>query len=448
MRSKAIRLAATVGAVGLALTACGSTGGSSSSPTTAKSASSLSAADLSEMASYTHSKLGAASPSATPFVIGYVNQQGGATSFPEYTTDVEALVKIINSKLDGVGGHPIKLDQCYVVSSDSEGQSCGQQFAADHSLRAVLEFPLINGGAAFHQVMDATKTPIFGPIAASTNDASGPYSFFDTAAALTTTPIIVKYVSQVLKAKSVAVVGIQGNALSQLTTAATVQAFNAVKIPAKLALISSASSDAIAPLVAAGAQKAGAIVSLVADATQCDTVATTLKSLSLGPKPVVTLDICADPAVKSALGDYPKWTYLSGWPSLNVKPIDTREASEISVVRDFFHSIGSPTIDFPYVEPSTQGILVALREINSGGGTSATSASIVKAAKGDKGPMFLGPDSVAWDKIPGLTAVPSLSQRIFSYTGSGVWKDDVNGWYTAPAAPPGGKPPSGAPPAG
>jgi branched-chain amino acid transport system substrate-binding protein len=447
MRSNGRRLVATAGVLAVVGgTLVGSAGAAVATPASSKA---ITTADLREIASYTGSKLGAAKSSLKPVEIGYVNQQGGAVSFPEYTTEVKALVTLLNTKLGGIDGHPIKLDSCYVVSSDQDGQSCGQQFAADRSLHAVLEFPLINGAASFHQVMDPTKVPLFGPIAASVNDATAPYGFYDTAAALTTTPLLVRYVTQKLKVKSVAVVGIQGNALSQLTTASAVQAFNKAKVTAKLALISATSSDATAPLVAAGAQSAGAIVALVADAGQCDSVAQTLKSLGLTSKPVVTLDICSDPAVKAALGDYPTWTYLSGWPSLNAPPIDAREAKEVKVVEDLFKSLGSPTGDTAYTEPSAQGVLTAVREINAAGGATSTPASIVTAAKADKGPMFLGPNTTAWGKIPGLTGVPNLDQRIFTYQGGGKWVDAVGGWYSAPpSAPPTGAPPGGAPPAG
>ncbi len=454
MRLTAITVPATAAALALVLAACGSSssGSTSTSSTqpasgqtsTSASTTTLSSADLKAISSFTHSKLGSASASATPFTIGYVNQQGGAPSFPQYTTEVKQLVSIVNSKLDGIDGHPIKLDTCFVVSSDEDGQTCGQQFAADHSIRAVLEFPLTAGSAAFHEVMDTTKIPIFGPIAASVNDATAPYGFYDTAAALTTTPVLVKYITQKLHAKRVAVIGIQGNPLSQLTTGQAVQALNAAKVTSKLALISPTSNDATAPVLAAGAQKADAIVVFVQDATQCDSVAQTLKSLSLTNKPVVTLGTCADPAVKQALGDYPKWTYLSGWPSLLAPAINSRESSEVSLVKDFYASIGNPVGAISDVEPSVQGVVQMLREINAGGGTKSTSASIVKAARADTGPMFLGPDMTAWGKIPGLKAVPNLAQRLFTYNGGGSWKDATGGWYAA--APAGGAPPAGAPP--
>ena len=210
MRLRTITGSLAALALALVVAACGSSSSSSATGPSTQSAStqsstsagssSLSSADLKEIATYTHSKLGTASASATPFTIGYVNQQGGAPSFPQYTTEVKDLVSIVNSKLDGIDGHPIKLDTCFVVSSDEDGQTCGQQFASDHAIRAILEFPLVAGGAAFHEVVDTTKIPIFGPVAASVNDATAPYGFFDTAAALTTTPILVQYVTQKLHA--------------------------------------------------------------------------------------------------------------------------------------------------------------------------------------------------------------------------------------------------------
>ena len=51
----------------------------------------------------------------------------------------EIAVKFINEQAGGIGGHPLELVKCYIASTEEEGQQCGQQFANDESIVAVVD---------------------------------------------------------------------------------------------------------------------------------------------------------------------------------------------------------------------------------------------------------------------------------------------------------------------
>src|SRR5881227_3720659 len=117
-RHRTSLLAASLGAL-LLTAACSS---SSTTKTTAKASASspTSAATGASSASndwalqYTGGKAAKADATLKPVIVGYVNQEGGVTAFPEATAGTEAAVKYVNAELGGVGGHPLQLKKCLV----------------------------------------------------------------------------------------------------------------------------------------------------------------------------------------------------------------------------------------------------------------------------------------------------------------------------------------------
>jgi branched-chain amino acid transport system substrate-binding protein len=449
--------AGTLGVTALVLAACSaaapgtSTASSSSSPSTGSTAAvssaasasgsataqgGFSAASLKTITAYTGSKPGKADPSLKPVTWGYINQQGGATSFPAYTTEVGYLVNVVNSQLGGIGGHPLKLVVCHVVSSDEDGQSCGQEFANNKAISAILLYPLINGDAAFHSVIDKTGIPVFGPSANSIQDATPTNDFFTSGPNFSNVAVVAEYLTKTLKAKNVAIVGVQGNALTQLIDGQLTVALKAAHVPAKLATVSASSTDVTAPLVAAGVQKADAIVATLPSPPLCANVAKALITLNAEKTPVVSTEQCSSDDTKAILGDYPKWAFAGGYPDPRATPANAREAADLAVQANLFTAMGSIPGDQDFTAPALQGFLTALAVVNKAGAASATSASTIAAAKAFTGPMFLGQDTTTWGKIPGLPAVGTLGQRVYSYLGDGKWVDSGHGWIVPTLAPP------------
>src|SRR5947209_9465823 len=77
-------------------------------------------------------KPGKANPKLKPVVIGWVNLQGGQVQIgPNATPAAEIAVKLVNDSLGGIGGHPLKLKECFIRNTEEEGTKCGQQMAND-----------------------------------------------------------------------------------------------------------------------------------------------------------------------------------------------------------------------------------------------------------------------------------------------------------------------------
>src|SRR6185437_8763047 len=111
-------------------------------------------------------KAGKANPKLSPVVIGWVNQQGGQAEIgPLATPAAETAVKLVNDSLGGIGGHPLKLKECFIRSTEEEGTKCGQQMLNDKSVSVVLI-----GGIGIDQSMYAAlggKKPVVGGVIVS-----------------------------------------------------------------------------------------------------------------------------------------------------------------------------------------------------------------------------------------------------------------------------------------
>ncbi|MFC0042195.1 ABC transporter substrate-binding protein [Actinomadura rayongensis] len=93
----------------------------------------------------------------SPITIGLVNQQGGPVSNPEFTVAAKAAADYLNAELGGVGGHPVKLATCDIVSAESQGQRCGQQMLADDAIKLVVQGGLNVGTQSLHATLDGRK---------------------------------------------------------------------------------------------------------------------------------------------------------------------------------------------------------------------------------------------------------------------------------------------------
>lgn len=84
---------------------------------------------------------GKANASLSPVTIGFVNMQGGppSESDPEATLAAQAAVKMINTVLGGVHGHPVQLSTCFIQDSDAQGTTCGEQFINNKGVKVIAD---------------------------------------------------------------------------------------------------------------------------------------------------------------------------------------------------------------------------------------------------------------------------------------------------------------------
>ena len=106
---------------------------------------------------------GAADSSKSPIKIGYFNQQGGSIEVTHTNVDgIKTAVKFINEEAGGIGGHPLEVVTCYVANTEEEGQQCGQKFANDKDIVAVVAGPTFIGTESFYAALAGAKPVVSG----------------------------------------------------------------------------------------------------------------------------------------------------------------------------------------------------------------------------------------------------------------------------------------------
>ena len=162
MRSRKISFVAGLAVLGLLAGACSEDSGSDSTsapateaptsdaptseaPTTdAPAASGISDEAIAHAVEYVGGTAGAAS--GDPYVIGYVNQEGGTLGFPEASIGIDSAVWFVNNFLGGVGGRPIELAKC-IITKEEDGQKCAQEMLANDAVQVVITGAMLNGNA-------------------------------------------------------------------------------------------------------------------------------------------------------------------------------------------------------------------------------------------------------------------------------------------------------------
>jgi branched-chain amino acid transport system substrate-binding protein len=162
VRSRKISFVAGLAVLGLLAGACSEDSGSDSTsapateaptsdaptseaPTTdAPAASGISDEAIAHAVEYVGGTAGAAS--GDPYVIGYVNQEGGTPGFPEASIGIDSAVWFVNNFLGGVGGRPIELAKC-IITKEEDGQKCAQEMLANDAVQVVITGAMLNGNA-------------------------------------------------------------------------------------------------------------------------------------------------------------------------------------------------------------------------------------------------------------------------------------------------------------
>lgn len=372
------------------------------------------------MVRYVGGTPGHANTSLKPVTIGYVNQQGGPIALPLSTYGANAAVKYINDELGGIGGHPLKLSSCYIVSEESEGQKCGEKFANDPAVHVVLMGGVLTGNASFYKTIGARK-PIVGSVSASPVDetAKNTYFIFGTNT--------LGYGSLATYAKSKgykSVTLITNNSpAGQFTSTIIKAAFGKVGIAVRVAQYPLGSSNIIGPLLAANPSKSDALLPIGA-AADCIQIEKAIKQLKLTDKPTMTTPTCIDPSVKKAFGDLPRWTYV-----ISVNSFDTSDPQVALFLKKFKQYEGDKATG-GYAGTTFAATLTIAKVLNDAGGAQTSAKAIAQKMKALRGPVFLGPKKL---DCGGYAPAPSScvnTNTIQSYEGNGKWI--TVGQYSAP----------------
>ncbi|WP_019181112.1 ABC transporter substrate-binding protein [Microbacterium yannicii] len=411
---------ATLSVALLAVTGCAGTA-EETDPAPTESAQAISDAGLETLIAAGGGTTGAAG--AEEIKIGWVNADTGPGSTPEITAQTDAAIELINTQLGGAGGSTIVLDKCEVTSEES-GLECGQKFANDDEIIAVLQGNIATGSASFHSVMDASGIPIIGALPLTGEDGMAPNGYYTAPGSFSTVPAVLELVGRYLQPKSVAVITVEGEVVSTQIGTAVAAALRGMGRDVKQAAIELSATDVTAPLVAAGVQDADLIIPLVILPPQCIAVDAALQALATDAT-VLALAACQSIAVKEALGDYPAWTYLAAYPNPDVESADAEVQAQLEAYKEWYATL--PAAEMDGVIP-LQGALTLQRHLNEA--TEPSREAVGAAAAEWTGPVFLGSPIVAYGSvmtpIP-LPALPSLATRAYAYDGDGGWTDVTDG---------------------
>ena len=379
---------------------------------------------------YVAGKSGAANKKLSPVDIGFFNQQGGPIVIGANATNgAELAVNWANADAGGIDGHPIKLDTCFIASSEAEGTTCGQQFLSIKGLSVIDEGAVAFGVQSLYRTLGGSR-PVIAGVAITPVDAVQKHAavlFGDGTHVLAPYGT---YAKNVLHAKTAAVVyedepGIGPNAQ------AWIAALKAEHITVKAVAYPPTTTDVIAPLTAAGAATADIVIPGT-DANGCVNMANALTQIGVtDPKKIVANPLCLNAQVISALGDFPKWTY--GIASSNVGDTSDKGVPPyVKIAKAFGDGANAPD---PWNIVNFGTMLSTIRFLNQVaakyGVNGINPGRVEVAAKAFKGPQALGAPSLDCGKYPSAPAICNDRAQFFTYQGKGVFVKTA-GWLEGP----------------
>ena len=358
---------------------------------------------------------GAADASLEPVKIGYFNQQGGQVEVSNTNvTGVEIAAKYINEEAGGIGGRPVEVVTCYVANAEEEGQQCGQQFANDDSIVAVLSGPTFIGTESFYAALGGSKPVVHGVSVSAADTVQ------DTAAVLYggAKYILAPYATfarDTLGVESAALVYPEGAGQDE-AAAGQASAFEAAGIPIEVVSYPADTPDLTAPLIAAGAQDVDLVMPVI-NPNDCVKFEQAIQQLGIPDEKVLASPICINAEVGAALGDLPLWLYAVA-SSLSIDPTDPSVPpyTDILTAQGQDQHIGDPWVLVGF------GQAMTLARFMNAVGDDLTPDAIVSEMKEFEGPLILGSPVLECGKYPEAPGVCNDYTQFYKYNGAQEWE--------------------------
>jgi branched-chain amino acid transport system substrate-binding protein len=359
----------------------------------------------------------------SPITIGLITNEGGPIPPGPGKTVVFAAEKLINEKLGGIDGHPIRLLQCATGASEEQAQACGQKFVNDPAVKAVLDPGESVGGLALLGAIGGQKVEICA--VPTQPELFGTNVFCPTGGVISTNAAIT-YLSEHASVNSVAQLLPDSEVFRQIGEVGVKQ-MEAEGLKVSEGFVPLESPDVISSVVASGAQNADAIYLTLTSPSQCIAVAEALESLGVADSTtVISLPSCADPTVAEALGDLPHWTFFDVGESPNLPEPNPEVQAYLDSVKTY--GDGQSGTFSTAIFGTTLWMARVLQEA----WPNLSTANIAAKARAFKGPMFLGAPDIAFGQAPWRNA-GTLDGRFFRYEGNGKWVDATGGeWIEQP----------------
>ena len=369
---------------------------------------------------------GRANPRLAPVTIGFINQQGGPPNVnrPQATSVIRAGVRMVNAELGGIHGHPLRLTECFVAEAEEEGVRCGQQFANDRNVKAVLFGFLVNGNQSLYATLRGTK-PVIGGVTATASDPTARNAYFLNGSQTSVLGPFGTYTQRALR--NVRTVAIVYPNQPGADTAAFALRSAMQRVGRQVTMV--ATQPLATDLLGAATQASSADMIIPAlGFTECVPFARALEQIRY-TKPVLSTPLCtAIPRAAYAGGDLPKWTYGIAQTLVNLPGPQSRLFLRKGL------QYGTTVSDMLWVfsEIAWEELLATVKIMNRIPYAQLTPARISAGFKAFRGPLVLAAPEVACGKVsPREPAVCGNQTQFYTYLGQGKWKL-ASGWLKPP----------------
>jgi branched-chain amino acid transport system substrate-binding protein len=367
---------------------------------------------------------GSGGTSGSPVTIGWVNEQGGPPSqtFPEATRAAQATVKFINSQLGGVHGHPVQLATCYIVTSEAQGTTCGQQMLNTKGVEVITEGIDAIGNASMYSVLNGAISTMVG-VSADPADDTGKNVFelegSGTSATVAFGPFLRK---QFPDAKTVAIAyqNLPGAVpISQaIQKSAQANGFTVTMIP-----YSSTATDLTVPAT----QMMTADVNIPdCGFVDCPLMAKAMQQIG-DTKPALSVPLWTDlPGKSYPGGDLPHW--IAGEATANLA--DQTDPGVAAYFKNIEASgLSQADAINPFSGVAFGSLLLAAKVMNEIPFASLSPSAVSAKLKSYVGPIPLGPTEIncSGSLYPADKNSCSDYDQFYQYNGNGQWKL-LEGW--------------------
>jgi branched-chain amino acid transport system substrate-binding protein len=393
-------LVAVLGA-SLALAACGSSSSSSSSATSSSSAATASAQNASTSASgaisqstitlasqFAGVKPGKANPSLPPLEIAYNNEQGSTPSFDEMSHAADASVQFINDHLGGVGGHPLMLSKC-IVLTEEDGQKCGAEFR-NAKLKLGNQGLTVLGNAAFFKTVGGTF-PIIVSGQGSGADVTTPHVYeFDGGGALYLSNMVA--IAKKLGTKTLAIISSANPAGKYAMQLLVIPVMKKLGLKYKIVYVADTGTtpDYVSAIQASGAATSDMLMLVPAKVTACISVFDALKQLSINKKVIATYTCYGDPFPQHAGAGAANWIF-AGYTA-NPRVTDD---PQVVAWRNVMTAYGQAQYEYTGdASKELQDLLLITKFANQLGYDRITAAAMDNLIHNYKGPGFTVPGTL------------------------------------------------------
>lgn len=367
-------------------------------------------------------------PTGPAINIGFVNVENSAGgSYPDLRLGAEAAVEHINKDLGGVNGRPLDLESCIVNGSGESSIGCANKFV--QSNKVAVSFGYDYGAAGGVPVLANAGIPLVGGVATEPAQLTSPNSFLFIGGITSAIPGVARYAGETLKAKKVAVLGIDIPAARLAVDSFSKPVLAQLGVTDVSAVYESpTAADWTPALTKANEGNPDAIIILVG-APSCQKVMQGSTQLGIDPKKFIYVQSCVAPAVLEEGG--PGGSGVNGQSPFLAPQSDDPQVEEWREALEEFRPDANAGPDTQVGFNSMMNLYAVMKGLPG----EITAAAITDALKSAKEvPSFMAhPYTCDGQQVPGgLTAICNANERILTIT-DGEYNDVFNAWVNGAA---------------